>query len=326
MIRQRLSEDDTAIRRFTMEARVLAQIQHPAIVAVEHVGELPDGRAYFVMEYLHGESLFDRLARGSVPLHEALRILDQMARGLEAAHGSGVIHRDLKPDNTFLVNLPREKPTIKLLDFGLAKLAAEDGELDQSAERSRSGVALGTPLYMSPEQARGPDVDHRTDIYALGCVAYELVLGVRPFPHAKSAPEVYAAHLHAAPPLPRSIWPEIPPQLDLVLFAMLAKDPAHRPTLAQVRSVIAGLRTSTPSRQVASKFIGFRAPKKRLRSVAIAMAAIAALIIGAAIGATYGTALLSKSSSTELGELVSTPIQPHPPVILPPIETTPAVP
>ncbi len=288
VIRQRLSEDAAAIERFAREARTLAQIQHPAIVAVEHVGELVDGRAYFVMEYLRGESLFERLARGRVPLAEALRVLDQMARGLEAAHAEGITHRDLKPENTFLVHLPSEPPIVKLVDFGLAKLADSARErVDCHAESTGSGVTIGTPMYMSPEQARGPDVDHRTDIYALGCVAYELLLGVPPFPHARTAPELYAAHLHESPPLPRSIWPEIPPQLDLALFAMLAKDPEHRPTLAQVRAVIAAARTSTPSQGAATELVGPRPSRPRARSLtaaAVALVALAALAIGVAVG------------------------------------------
>jgi len=286
MISQRLSEDDTAIERFAMEARTLAQIQHPAIVAVEHVGELADGRAYFVMEFLRGESLFERIQRGRVPLPEALRILDQMARGLDAAHGEGVTHRDLKPENTFLVHLPGEPPTVKLVDFGLAKLKRAD--IDFRAERTQSGVAIGTPMYMSPEQARGPDVDHRTDIYALGCVAYELVLGVPPFAHARTAPELYAAHLHESPPLPRSIWPEVPPQLDLALFAMLAKDPAHRPTLAQFRAVIVNVRTATPSQRAATEFVAPHVAKPQRRSFAIAAVVLIALVGGITIGTTVG--------------------------------------
>ena len=287
VIGRRLSEDDAAIERFAMEARTLAQVQHPAIVAVDHVGELADGRAYFVMEFLRGESLFERLQRGRMPLPEALRVLDQMARGLEAAHGEGVIHRDLKPENTFLVHLPGEPPAVKLVDFGLAKLRHADA--DFRAERTQSGVAVGTPMYMSPEQARGPDVDHRTDIYALGVVAYELVLGQTPFPHARTAPELFAAHLHEAPPLPRSIWPEIPPPLDLALFAMLAKDPAHRPTLAQVRAVIAASRNGTEKGPAATEFVRPRS-LRRWRSAATAVVGglIAALAAGITIGVSVG--------------------------------------
>ena len=284
VIGPRLSEDAAAIERFAMEARTLAQIQHPAIVAVEHVGELADGRAYFVMEFLRGSTLFERLQHGRIPLSEALRILDQMARGLDAAHGEGVIHRDLKPENTFLVHLPGESPAIKLLDYGLAKIRAD---VDQRAERTQSGVAIGTPMYMSPEQMRGPNIDHRTDIYALGCVAYEMLLGVPPFPHARTTPELYAAHLHESPPLPRSIWPEIPPQLDLCLFAMLAKDPAYRPTLAQFRAVIANVRAPT-QQNAATEFVGLRAARHRRRAFAIAAVVLAALVGGIIIGVRVG--------------------------------------
>ena len=154
----------------------LAQIQHPAIVAVEHVGELADGRAYFVMEFLRGESLFERLPRGRVPLPEALRILDQMARGLEAAHAAG----RHPPRSQAGEHVPRP-PAGRAADRQARRLRPREARsrraIDHRAERTQSGVAIGTPMYMSPEQARGPDVDHRTDIYALGCVAYELLLG-----------------------------------------------------------------------------------------------------------------------------------------------------
>ena len=314
VISQHLSEDDAAIERFAMEARTLAQIQHPAIVAVEHVGELADGRAYFVMEFLRGTSLFERLQLGRVPLPEALRILDQMARGLDAAHEEGVTHRDLKPENTFLVHLPGEPPVVKLVDFGLAKLKRAD--VDRRAERTQSGVAIGTPMYMSPEQMRGPDVDHRTDIYALGCVAYEMVLGIPPFQHARTAPELYAAHLHEAPPLPRSIWPEIPPQLDLCLFAMLAKDPNHRPTLEQVRAVLANARTWTSEQHVATEFVGLRAAKPRKRNLAITAAVLLALVGGVTIGVTVGR---SPRVAPVVAPTERPPITDAPPAIDPPV-------
>jgi len=320
VIGPRLSEDEAAIERFALEAQTLAQIQHPAIVAVEHVGELADGRAYFVMEYLRGGTLFEHLSRGRVPLTEALRVLDQMARGLDAAHAQGVIHRDLKPENTFLVHLPGEQPIVKLVDFGLAKLA-ETGR-DHRAERTQSGVAIGTPMYMSPEQARGPDVDHRTDIYALGCVAYELILGVPPFPHARTVPELYAAHLHEAPPLPRSIWPEIPPQLDLVLFAMLAKDAAHRPTLAQLRAVIAGVRPVAPSQRAATAYVGPRAIKHRRTLATTAIVVLVTLIAGIVIGA----ALTTATPSAPVTPQIVTPAPAPAPTIAPPTTPTPAAP
>ena len=302
VIGERLSEDPAAIERFTMEAKMLARIQHPAIVAVDHVGALADGRAYFSMEFLHGESLFDRLQRGRLQLSDALRVLDQMARGLEAAHAQGVVHRDLKPENTFLVHVPGEAPIIKLLDFGLGKLR---GGVDRRAERTQSGAAIGTPMYMSPEQMRGPEVDHRTDVYALGCVAYELVLGSPPFPHAGTAPELYAAHLHLAPPLPRSIWPEIPPQLDLVLFAMLAKDPAHRPTLAQFRAVLAAVQ-SVPSQRAQTEYVRVESPKAP-QTAKIVTIALATLVVGLALGRVLTKSTKSTQLPREAAEHVDMP-------------------
>jgi serine/threonine protein kinase len=239
VIAPRLSQEPRAVQRFSREASALARVHHPGIVAIEHIGELPDGRAFFVMEHLVGEPLDARLTRGPIPFDEALDILDQVARALDAAHRHGVIHRDLKPANTFLVRLPDEpRPVVKLLDFGLAKLAADRDR--RIPEGTQAGVALGTPMYLSPEQALGPDVDARTDVYALGCLAYELLLGRLPFRDA-SIVALMAAHLHETPPRPSSIWPNIPVALDGVLFSMLAKRAAERPSLAQLRAVIASL-------------------------------------------------------------------------------------
>jgi serine/threonine-protein kinase len=173
---------------------------------------------------------------------------------------------------------------------------------------------------MSPEQAHGFNVDHRTDIYALGCVAYELVLGVRPFPQAQTAPEIYAAHLHESPPLPRSIWLEIPPQLDRLLFAMLAKDRAHRPTLAQVRSVVTGLHTSTFTfQQTATAPLKTHSLKKRPRRAAVFAFMIGALVTGTTLGAAIGTTINAKNKDTQPRRL--TPSQSPPPVFPAPSPT-----
>ena len=201
--------------RFEREARTLAQMHHPGIVDVSGFGTLADGRSYFTMEYLSGQPLDERLERGRVPLDEALDTIDQIARALEAAHSQGVVHRDLKPANIFLSHLANEsRAIVKLLDFGLAKAAMD---ADRRVETTQSNIVIGTAMYISPEQARGPNVDGRSDIYSFGCIAYELVLGVVPFPDARTMTALIAAHLHEAPPLPRSIWPEIPAVLDLLL-------------------------------------------------------------------------------------------------------------
>jgi serine/threonine-protein kinase len=270
-----LSRDAGAVERFEQEARTLARLHHPNIVDVLGFGALADGRSYLVMEYLVGEVLRDRLDRGRAALHEALGVLDHIAKALEAAHAANVVHRDVKPENVFLERVTGEpRPIVKLLDFGLAKLAAD---VDRRTERTQSGITIGTPAYISPEQCRGANVDHRTDVYALGCVAYELLLGRGPFVDAKTVPAFFAAHLHEPPPMPRSIWPEIPPQLDLLLFATLAKDPAHRPTLAQIRAVIASVQSMPMIPAAVSS------PPADRRTVALVAATIVGIVIGAAV-------------------------------------------
>ncbi len=283
-----MGTDPQALARFEREARTLASLRHPNIVDVYSFGTLPDERSYFTMELLSGSTLDERLERGRLPLGEAVDILEQMARALEAAHAQGIVHRDLKPSNTFLQSLPDEQRRVVLLDFGLVRLAVSDG-----VEQTASGAMIGTALYMSPEQARSPSVDGRTDIYALGVVAYELVLGCHPFPHARTPIAAITAHLTEEPPQPRTIWPEIPDDLGLLLFSMLAKDPSYRPSLAQVHRVIASVRsptttTTTANRGVARAVTARVAPAARsTRGALYARAGITAiaLLVGVAIGA-----------------------------------------
>jgi eukaryotic-like serine/threonine-protein kinase len=240
IIAAEVSKDEGAIARFRREARVVAQLASPHIVDVSGFGELADGRAYFVMEFLVGELLRDRLARGRVPLDEALELLDQIIRGLEAAHEAGIVHRDLKPENIFIVRGRATKPVVKLLDFGIVKLSKQDKDV----AKTQAGVLIGTPLYAAPEQIRAAaEVDHRADIYALGGVAFEMILGRVPFVRS-TVVELIAAHLECPPPQPRTLWPEIPAVLDAVLAAMLVKDPMKRPTLGHVQEAIEKLRSA----------------------------------------------------------------------------------
>src|SRR5688572_6552245 len=173
------SGDPSTVERFEQEARLVNEIRHPNIVDVFQFGQLADGRSYFVMEWLEGESISGRLERGPMPTKETLEVLDAMCDALEAAHEKGVIHRDLKSDNVFLVPGRKGERRVKLLDFGLAKLATR-GDL-QNIHTTKSGIIVGTPAYMSPEQARGKAVDHRTDIYALGILTYKMLTGQLPF-------------------------------------------------------------------------------------------------------------------------------------------------
>ena len=238
-----LGADSSAVNRFVQEAKSVNQIGHPNIVDIFAFGELPDGRNYFVMEYLQGESLADRIQRVEMPLGEAIEILDQVADALEAAHEKQIVHRDLKPDNVYLAAVRGGRTMVKLLDFGIAKLSVVDGGTGSGVAKTRTGMMMGTPGYLSPEQARGKNVDHRTDIYALGCMTFEIVCGRLPFV-ADNAMDIVLMHMTAPPPRASEIWPEIPAPLDELIARMLEKDAAARPTLAEIRATFADLVTS----------------------------------------------------------------------------------
>lgn len=239
-----LSRDRSAIERFEQEAIALARLSHPNIVGVLGVGTLPgDGRSYYAMEWIDGESLQARIDRDALPVAIALEVLDQVARGLDAAHAAGIVHRDLKPDNLFLQRVGDEPvPVVRIVDFGLAKLTAH-----RRSEDTAVGLMFGTPQYMSPEQCQSArDVGPATDVYALGVIAYELLCGRIPFAYDNGA-ELIAAHQTEQPPHPRDLSPAIDARLDELLFAMLAKDPTERPTLAVVRATIAAVRAKSAS-------------------------------------------------------------------------------
>jgi serine/threonine-protein kinase len=205
---------------------------HPNIVDVYSFGRLPDGRPYYVMELLRGQSLWDRVAEGPLPLAPALAILEQVARALKVTHAAGIVHRDLKPDNIFLVG-DDDAPHVKLLDFGLAMLLHPD--------RAQESGVVGTPLYMSPEQARGRPVDARSDIYSLGAVAFEMLVGSLPFA-ASGAVQMLHLRVQTRAPRASTLRPDVPPALDRLLVEMLSHDPEARPPIEHVLAVASALR------------------------------------------------------------------------------------
>ncbi|MCB9564683.1 MAG: serine/threonine protein kinase [Kofleriaceae bacterium] len=226
-------------QRFFNEARAAAAIDHGGIVDVYDVGTTADGRAYLVMELLEGESLAARMSRlGALPGDDAVRIARQIAGALAAAHDRGIVHRDLKPDNVFLVPDPETTSgeRVKLLDFGIAKL---HGDLAADAPITRTGAIFGTPVYMAPEQCRGAEaVDHRADLYALGCILYHMVCGRPPFRGAGLG-DLLSQHMHTPPTPPRALAPAISEGLEAIILCLLAKDPAHR--FGAARAVINAL-------------------------------------------------------------------------------------
>lgn len=238
VLHPKLSADRESVARFIQEAQAVNKIGHANIVDIFAFGTLRDGRAYFVMEWLQGHTLKERIERGTLPISDAATIMFALVRALEAAHAAGVIHRDLKPENVFLV-ADDDSFRVKLLDFGIAKLSSAQ----QSTSRTATGLTVGTPLYMSPEQARGFDLDARTDLYSLGVVAYEMLCGRTPFGGEESAVEVLHAHLAKPPRPPRELRPDVPAAFEAMILALLAKRPDDRPTLLDVRRQLSAFAT-----------------------------------------------------------------------------------
>ena len=226
-----VSGEPEMVERFFNEARAASAVKHPGIVEVYDFGYL-DGAAYLVMEYLDGESLLAHLrVEGTLRIDRALTIVRRVAAALAAAHDAGVVHRDLKPDNIFLVRdapdaAPEARGRVCLLDFGVAKLLRSDGSFSASA--TASGVLVGTPAYMSPEQCKGGgQVDGRSDLYSLGCVLYGMLAGRPPFV-GEGGGDVLAHHIFVKPEPPSTHTPAVPPELDAVVMRLLEKDPARR--------------------------------------------------------------------------------------------------
>jgi eukaryotic-like serine/threonine-protein kinase len=192
VLHRRYSAQPEMVRRFVAEARAVNQIRHRNIIDIFAFGQLEDGRHYYVMEYLEGSTLEEHITQGGpMGLADCIPILRRLARALDAAHAKGIAHRDLKPDNVFMAVDEEGGSQPKLLDFGIAKLLSEEAP---EKFKTRTGAPIGTPQYMSPEQCRGRGVDHRTDIYGFGIMAYRMLTGVLPF-DGEDYMEILLAHL-----------------------------------------------------------------------------------------------------------------------------------
>jgi hypothetical protein len=214
------------VSRFVNEAKAVNQIGHDHIVDITDFGNTPDGSFYFIMEYLQGETLSDLIKTdGHLSPARSLKIAAQLADALNASHEHGVIHRDLKPDNIFLITHDGVQDFVKVLDFGLAKLNRAD---ELATRNTRAGSVMGTPYYMSPEQCEGKvEIDHRSDIYSLGVILFEMLTGKIPF-GGEGYGEILVKHITVPPPAARSIVPDLSPALDLILFRALSKDRRKR--------------------------------------------------------------------------------------------------
>jgi serine/threonine protein kinase len=242
VLHKNYTRDEHLLARFLNEARAANAIRHPNIIEILDSGMLADGTPFLVMELLEGESLGSRLRQtGALQIATAVDLAYQTASALGAAHAKGIVHRDLKPDNLFVVpdqhDTKRER--IKVLDFGIAKL--QQGSVADSV-KTRTGTLMGTPIYMSPEQCRGTrTVDHRSDIYSLGVIFYEMLVGQPPFV-SEGFGDLVNMHLNVPPASARSKRPEIPLALDALVMKMLAKNPEDR--YAEMGEVQAALKSS----------------------------------------------------------------------------------
>jgi len=235
-----LAQKAGARKRFLREARAASKVKHPGVVEIHDVAFAGE-HVYFVMELLAGCDLSDRLvAEGRLPWPQAYPILHQVADALATAHAAGVVHRDIKPSNCFLVAAPDGSERVKVVDFGIAKLAAD--ELAPADRLTATGEVFGTLGYMAPEMGQGAGDDPRSDVYALGVMMFELLTGRLPF--MGNSLQVLSQHLTVSPPAPRSLDPSIPPEVERVVLRALEKQPDDR--FASMQHFIAALEAVAP--------------------------------------------------------------------------------
>jgi eukaryotic-like serine/threonine-protein kinase len=228
LLRPELARDPSLVERLQIEAKVMARLDNPHIVAVHDLGTTPAGRTYFVQDYLSGRTVAEEMkARGPFSLREAIRIVLAVLDGLSAAHAAGLVHRDIKPPNVFLCDPDRRgHRAVKILDFGVVKVSPARMERSFPTEQ---GQFIGSPAVASPEQVQGRDVDARADLYATGLLLYILIAGKSPFPDANVPSSALWAHvLTVPPPLSTAAPVPVPPLLDMLIATALAKEPTDR--------------------------------------------------------------------------------------------------
>lgn len=305
VLRRKLLDDPEFLQRFEDEASSTGRIRHQNVVTVHECGQADDGSPYIAMEHLEGESLRDALKRrGSLPIDATAEILTQAARGLNAAHKLGIIHRDLKPDNIFLTHDDEGRPLVKILDFGIAKMR-------ESTTRTLTGLAIGTPSYMSVEQAggmRSSEMDGRSDIYSLGIVVYEMVAGCLPF--QADTPMGYVGKHLVEPPKPlRLARPElaISPQTEDAVMKALRKNREERYSTAPefaaafaraiAPATVAEGIAAQPREPVPITKPAVRQPRKRWLVSPLAIVVAVVLILAVVVAAWYTVGAKTKTST-----------------------------
>jgi len=242
MLHAEYARQPDVVARFQREAEAASGIAHPNVLDVYDVHHTEDGRPYMVGEFLEGEEFGDFLERvGKIPVGLAVHIARQICSALGAAHARGVVHRDMKPENVFLTG-PLGQPTVKVIDFGISKVGDAGG-----TALTRTGMIMGTPSYMAPEQARGERVDHRADVYAVGGILYRALTGQKPF-DSDDPSATLTRVLTEEPERPRSLEPSIPQALEIVIQRAMAKEPEDRhPSMADLQADLMPFDTVGPS-------------------------------------------------------------------------------
>ncbi len=255
VLRYDLARKEDVVRRFQNEAIAASRIGHENIIEVTDFGRTPDGSVYFVMEHLNGSALADIIHKsGFIPLKRAIPILLQITKALSAAHSQGIIHRDLKPENIVLIDKADRKDFVKILDFGISKMLDTS---DRAEKLTAMGMIVGTPEYMSPEQAAGMSVDKRTDIYSLGVIMYEMMTGRLPF-LADNAIRILMMHQTEKPARPRDINPEIHIGIEQIILKCMEKKPEDRfQDMSEVSQALIQILSATSKPQEPKKTIAF---------------------------------------------------------------------
>ncbi|MDX2013636.1 MAG: protein kinase [Myxococcaceae bacterium] len=243
VLKKLLTADPVSMRRMVTEGQTLSALTHRNVVRVFGFGYLADGRPWLLMERLVGETLYSLLeGRGALPLTDALPLMRQLAAGLEATHALGVVHRDLKPDNVYVVVEPDGERLVKLIDFGIARPDTLEAPADA---RTAVGRFVGTPAYGAPELFVGSPCSLAADVYALGIVFFEMLAGRRPFVET-DLPTLTKHHLDTEPPRLASLVKGVDPRMDALVASMLSKRPDERPTIEAVRAALEVLATPAP--------------------------------------------------------------------------------
>jgi serine/threonine protein kinase len=306
-----VARDRERVERFLREARAASATNHPNICSIHDIGDW-DGRRFIVMEIVEGRSLRRHIDGKPMDVGTAVDLAIQVADALAAAHAKGIIHRDIKPDNVFVTGDPAGSPSAKILDFGLAKMAAGPAPESPTDHAARTAMDLtapttvtGTLPYMPPEQALGKELDPRTDLFSLGAVLYEMITGSYPF-EGESSAEVLEALLTRVPAAPTDRNPNVPPQLDRVVEKALEKDPARRyQTAGDLRGDLDRVRRDLSGQaDPAARTTPAKTSKRRLRLLGSAAAVLAAEedATGAGeVGTALGGALRAPGNRAEGG-------------------------